>query len=614
MLNFLNLVLLSNLIFAAGPALAASSFDYPYWEKLLHMEKGKSRADGEKFFLSPDGKNNAQAELEATIKALEDPNAVSGWFNYHPQCVFKERFEFLKREKLLSPNLKEVKCPEFDTWKEGLNAEGVTLIFSSSYPNNPSSLFGHTLLRLNQKNKTNDLVDYSVAFSAIPNHDDSGIAFALKGIFGGYKGLFEITKYYTKVNEYNNGESRDLIEYELVMDEAQLNRLLNHLWELYQTTYFDYYFTDENCSAVLADLLAVAYKDDEGINDKKRWFYLPGEMIKHFYAYPDKVKSSHYRPSLKKQMVYEWSQYSGQEMNQIKKILETLVVPEDIENPKVLDGVLSFLDFTQNRKKEKLGEDEAKLYRQALIKRSKLGKKEIKEITYDKSNMPELGHDPQKFVLFTKFENHNPQIGLEIRQGYHDLMSNDQGFDRFSQFQFLNANVLYDLEEKKLTYDKIIIADLISLHDYRYYDPQLAWKVNVGADRIYDLDCNFCHKLQGQMLGGVSHRLNEYNVLTLLGGAYYELSSHLEKGYRVGPVVEFSYYVQLGNHYKLGFYDEVKWDIKNIKDDFYNQMGLRHALFLDNKRDFRFESAVISKFGSFSKNYINHQVSYGIYF
>lgn len=196
-------------------------FDNKYWLKLLHFQDGASLADGEKFFLSPDGKKNPEAELLATIEAFKDPKKTVGWFNYHPQCVFKERYEFLKSQHLLD-GVPAVACPMLDEWKAGLNADSITLIFSSSYPNNPSSLFGHTLLRLNQVGKKNDLLDYAVAFSAMPEKEDLGLIFAFKGFFGGYKGLFEVTKYYTKVNEYNNGESRDLIEYNLKNDSSRI--------------------------------------------------------------------------------------------------------------------------------------------------------------------------------------------------------------------------------------------------------------------------------------------------------------------------------------------------------------------------------------------------------
>lgn len=589
------------------------NFDHKYWEKLLHYKNGESLADGENFFLSPNGKKNPEAELRATISAFYDPNMKAGWFKYHPQCVFRARFEFLKASGLLK-DVPIVACPMFDEWKTGLNAESITLIFSSSYPNNPSSLFGHTLLRLNQKDKKNDLLDYAVAFSAVPEKDDLGVIFAFKGFFGGYKGLFEVTKYYTKVNEYNNGESRDLIEYNLSMTPEELDRTINHLWELYQTTYFDYYFADENCSAVLADLIAVGYKDDDRVNAHARWYYLPGEMVKHFSNLEGRIKSTNYRPSLKKQVAKMWEHLTPDEIQEVKNIIDMDELPEGINNTKVLDAVIGYLDFTHYRTKHKLNDRQQKMLRKALIKRATLPKAEMVKETYDVSNMPEHSHNPQKFSFFTRLENHNTLAGFEIKQGYHDLMSNDRGFDAFSQFDFFNGAFIYDFKNKKVDYDKLTVVDLVSLHEYKFYDPQMSWRAKATNERIFDLDCKLCHKVNGNAYGGMSFR-SPKTVFSIMTGVFGEASSHLRKGFRAGPGAEISFYAQMGEMYKIGLVNETRFDAtRKITDDFYNQLGLRHSFFTDNKRDYRFESSVVSQFGSFKKNTVIHQVTYGQFF
>ena len=613
---FQRLVLLSSFFIVAGPVSATTIvYDQKYWLKLLHYNHSKiSRADGEKFFLSPIGKSNPDAELAATIEAFKNPNLKVGWFNYSAQCVFRERFQFLKSQGLLNGIAIEP-CPVFDEWKTGLNAESVTLVFSSSYPNNPSSLFGHTLLRLNQKNKKNDLLDYSVAFSAVPETDDIGPVFAYRGMFGGYKGIFEVTKYYTKVNEYNNGESRDLIEYNLNMTPAELDRMINHLWELYQTTYFDYYFADENCSAVLADLLAVAYKDDDRVNAHARWYYLPGEMIKHFKTLEGRIQSTNYRASLKKQVAKMWEKLSASEISEVKAIVDMDELPENITNTRVLDAVIGYLDFSHYRKKEKLSEREQKLFRKALVERARLSKAEIVKETYDQSNMPEFSHDPQKFSFFTRLENHNTISGFEFKQGYHDLMSNDRGFDPFSQFDFFGASFFYDYKKKEVSYDQLLFVNLISLHEYRFYDPQLSWKARVTGERVYDLNCGLCHKVNLNAYGGVTLKFSHNTVLSFMAGAFGEASDHFRKGFRVGPGSDISFYAQLGDLYKIGLYNETRFDVtRKIADDYYNQFGLRHSFFNDNKRDYRLESSVISQFGSFKKNTVVHQVTYGQFF
>jgi hypothetical protein len=127
---------------------------------------------------------------------------------------------------------------------------------------------------------------------------------------------------------YNNGESRDLIEYDINMTQDELDRLINHLWEIYQTTYFDYYFADENCSAVLADILAVPF-NFEDINTHERWYYLPSEMVRTFKNIPGRVKSEHFRPSLKKQLEKKISQLTYFELQEVKYLFNNPKVQRD---------------------------------------------------------------------------------------------------------------------------------------------------------------------------------------------------------------------------------------------------------------------------------------------
>lgn len=618
---FLLLVLLSNLIFkpadsSAGSLYDSLSFDQKsYWLKLLHYHNGKSRADGEKFFLSKMGKTDPGAELVADIDNFKEQNAKSGWFDYHPQCVFRERFNFLKQVGLLK-NIPEVSCPEFLEWKKGLNAKSLTLIFSSSYPNNPSSLFGHTLMRLNQKEQSpGNLLDYAVAFSAIPEHDDIGVVFAFKGMFGGYKGLLEVTKYYTKVTEYNDGESRDLIEYDLNMTEDELDRLINHLWEIYQTTYFDYYFADENCSAVLMDILAVPFQNDK-INIHKRWYYLPSEMINTFRHIPGRIKSENFRPSLKKQLEKRLTKLSRSEINEVQKLADAKVFPSDYSNLPVLDGTISLLDFTRYRTKDKLTSDQKIIMRRALLRRSALAQVEQERPdVYDQNNRPDLGHEPQKISFFLRTEEGHSLIGVELKEGYHDLMSNDLGYDPFSQFDFLTGSFIYDKKINRLNYDQMTLVNLVSLHPYTFYDPQFSWSAKVVADRIYDLNCDLCHKLDARAYLGPTFKPHSKMALSFMSGVFGETSKHIEKGYRLGIGLEVSLLLQLAPKWKMGLFDELRFDAtKKIKNDYYNNMSFKQSYFSDVNSEWRFESSVISKFRQFRKEVWLNQLNFGLYF
>lgn len=532
--------------------------DQNYWNKLLHANKnGISRADGEYFFLSKQGKNNSADELDATIDAFKNEKEQSGWFHYHPQCVFRERFRFLKSVGLVT-DVKEKPCVEFNDWKKGLNAESVTLVFSSSYPNNPSSLFGHTLIRLNQKNKKNDLLDYSVAFSAIPNFDDIGIVYAFKGIFGGYRGLLDVSKYYIKVNDYNNSESRDLIEYQLKMTDEQIDRLINHLWEIYQTTYFDYFFFDENCSSVLADILAVPFDDIE-VNKHARWYYLPSEMIRSFWN-NNLVNSVHLRPSLKKKLEKKLSFLNSSEISAVKDL--------DYEKSlKIHDGVISYLDYRRYQTKNQLSMEQSTVLRTALVKRSTLKQAEIGNEAYSEENRPEFGHDPRKISIYGR----KNILGLELKQGHHDLMSNDRGFDPFSQFDFLAISFFYDQNKKNIYYDKFTLVDLVSLHPYRFYDPQFSWQVSVGGDR----DNNIFAK----GFGGLAFNPYRQSIFAIMAGVVGNLDPQYKHKYQIVPTLKTIFITNLGSRFKLGVFEDLS--------AFDNLLSVHFSYFASQNSEFR---------------------------
>ena len=70
----MRVLLLFVLMLEAASLEAASFFNKEqeaYWLKLLHYKNVKSRAQGPAFFLSPMGKTNPEAELQATIETLK---------------------------------------------------------------------------------------------------------------------------------------------------------------------------------------------------------------------------------------------------------------------------------------------------------------------------------------------------------------------------------------------------------------------------------------------------------------------------------------------------------------------------------------------------------------
>ncbi len=492
-------VLLCNLVFGLFPIWGASTFealskkDQITFKNLYHFYNNKAHADSSGFYLSTINSFSISKEYEKLLATLKsDPLKPTGHFNYPLKCVFPARIEFLKSiGELGDLNLSD--CKELIDWKNGLQVKSLSVVFSSSYPNNPSSMFGHTLIRLNSE-KRNELLDYSVAFSAWQEATDSGLLLALKGLFGGYRGLIELTKYYQKVNEYNYYESRDLIDYPLKMTGLEVDRFLNHLWEIYQTTYFDYFFADENCSSLLYRIFVVALKDHE-MPKEKRMYFLPRELVENLVE-ANIVDLDHLsvRGSLKKQFQNSYKNLNEKEQNDFlilrkKNEITRLEMSEFSAN--TLESAKNFFYYKKAREKGNLDIipfDENKRLHEVLVARSlNSDSSSLAHISNSFSGVvyPHLSHQPHVFNLGAYRFNHKEYFMMGVGAGFHDFTDSIHGNEAHQNFEILQTKMRISENEIKL--QNVTLIDLMSLHPFAFYDPQASWGVEIKyRDNLYE--------------------------------------------------------------------------------------------------------------------------------
>ena len=228
-----------------------------YWLTLLHHKKtrsgSRSLVDDPKFFLAPDGRDNAEEELKATIAGIF---RKTDDLRNHPVCRFVARYDWLREKLKIEPSrLPHPECIPFNGLMENIRPESVTLVFPTAHINSPASMFGHTLLTIDTNAQTR-LLSQSINYSAVTT-ETFGPLFAVRGLFGSYKGYFSVLPYYAKLQEYSDIERRDLWEYRLNFSKEEIRRLLMHTYEM-DFIYSDYYFFDENCSYNLLFLLDAA--------------------------------------------------------------------------------------------------------------------------------------------------------------------------------------------------------------------------------------------------------------------------------------------------------------------------------------------------------------------
>ena len=261
-----------------------------------NLTKNDAKVKRPDFFLAKNGSFDPYAELTATINAFVSPNkkVLRKGLMIHPICKYPARYAWL-RTKVDLPRF-EVQCEDYERFYRLIYPEKVWYVFSSYYLNNPSSSFGHSLLRFQRKarpgEKHNTLLDHGVNFAATPDTENP-VLYALKGLSGGFAGNFSVLPYFYKVREYSDFESRDLWSYQLNLSKHEIERLVQHLWEL-GGTHFDYYFFSENCSYQLLALLEVAKPDLDILKRLPAWI-IPSETVQVIKKVPGLVLDELFR-------------------------------------------------------------------------------------------------------------------------------------------------------------------------------------------------------------------------------------------------------------------------------------------------------------------------------
>lgn len=225
------------------------------WQRLLYYPENqqknvKSRVKSiQDFFVSPQGHENSDAELQAMIIALFDKNLPD---NQSVQCRFPARTYWIKQNLAITDTeLPTVTCTNFKKWQNSLNITSASLIFAQEYLDNPASSFAHIFLKLNHANPNQSLI---LNYAPAPAQNTSLAKFTYQSIFTGVKGQFTLEPYDKKIQQYRDEEGRDIWNYQLNLTHDELQQLIRQIWEIKQQD-IDYFLFTGNCATEILALL-----------------------------------------------------------------------------------------------------------------------------------------------------------------------------------------------------------------------------------------------------------------------------------------------------------------------------------------------------------------------
>jgi hypothetical protein len=473
------------------------------WQVMLHYQPTrlggwKSQADGLGFFFAGKrGKSDPAAELAATIAALmappvRDPKNPE---TMHPQCRFPARYAWLKRE-LGAADFVDQPCPVLDTWRTGISAEAVTLVYATAYLNGPASMYGHTFLRLSRSTgEGNPLLDYAVNFAADAD-TNNGLLYAVLGLTGGFAGRFYVVPYYVKVQEYTNMESRDLWEYELAFSSEQVERLVLHAWET-RNTYFDYFFIDENCSYQLLTLLEAAEPSLHLVDDFGARV-VPADTIRAVLKQPGLVRRTGSRPSLVSTMTERKARLDGRELRSAEVWAKSPIEgtpPDPTGIPRhrqaqIIDAAYDLLRYREGLKSADAPDAFKKRERRLLLARGRTGEPPQDVVARAAVDAPERGHGTLRLAVGGGVS----AVGgtfetLAIRAAIHDFLDSSDGYPESAQLEMANLRGRFDNDSRRPRLDRFDLVGILSAAPVDRWVHSLSWKAWIGVENARELGC-----------------------------------------------------------------------------------------------------------------------------
>ena len=459
----------------------------PFWISLGHYETAKlggwrSYVSDQKFFLAPDGNEHPDHELAATVQALYAPASAG---EQHAQCVYPARTRWLKAQLNLT-DLPTLDCAEFKQWFKDVSPDSAVMIFPAAYLNSPSSMFGHTLLRIDQKDVQSDhtaLLSYAINFGAYIEGSDNSILYAWKGLMGGYPGLFALVPYQEKLSEYRSLENRDLWEYRLNLTQPETARMVEHVWELKQIK-FDYFFFDENCSYRLLELLQVA-RPSLRLTEQFPLTAIPTDTVKAVKE-AGLVESITYRPSRERELLSRAEPLNADEQQWVLNVSadqKQLQAPAFKAQPKdrqalIIDAAYRLERYRANGQER----DPARAQRSFELLRA-INQNPAPELDIPRPGLPEDGHESRTWQagIGTRGDKAFGEYGL--RMAYHDLNDNAESFPLGAQIEILQMK-LRQYEGNHWQFQQLDLATIRSLTPRNELLQPLSWQVTGGLERV----------------------------------------------------------------------------------------------------------------------------------
>lgn len=516
-----------------------------YYTKNI-LNNYQSQILDKKYFLSEEGVENPLAELKATLRLQ-----FTGDKNQEFICKYPARYQFISKFKNNDPNILLKACTKLNVWKRQLNASSLSLIYPSQSMESSLALFSHTFLKINDDSKPrgsslNTVISYAAAFG--PN--ESLLSLAFNGVFGGYTGKFGTSFFYDELLRYGYKETRDIFEYRLNFTAHEIDRILNHLWEV-QDVGIRYYFLDQNCSFYLLTLMEIG-RPQLKLSEKFKYLVPPAETVRAVAETEELVSEIHHYPSKENKRQQRLSWMSEQEthvyselkkdFNSYPSVWKNLSQSLDANSQaRVLDGFNDYLTYLET-------DIAIQLRPKVLADRSQI--KPLKpEKTFIQTRMrPEEGHKTHRVGFGFGENDHGNYLNLNWRLVLHDRLDPGPAYVKNTDLETLSLDLRlqgteFDLES--LTLFKVTSIQPITNERFAASSHFHSLIAKPRSDHLANY--KYFTNIYGR---GVAYTWGNSTIDTMLN-LYVNAHPNLHKGYQAGIGAETTAMTRIGQHLKI---------------------------------------------------------------
>lgn len=573
------------------------------WHRLVQYQKTfwggfESPAESKNFFIATDGKTHPENELLATIQAFQNNTNIKskdGEYEDPAACVFPARKLFL--EKISGTQLPTPSCDRFERFKEVLQPQSMTYVFSSYYLNNPASAFGHTFLRINKGPSARDgeryeLFDYGVGYAAM-KVSENPFVYSFLGVSGMMPGSFDINPYYYKVREYNDFESRDLWEYDLSFNPEEVELIVAYIWELLNAN-FNYHYFSENCSYRILSIFEVARPSLE-LTSKLKSQVMPADTVQTLFETQGLVKNISYRPSGRATFAKRYQSLSKNEQSKIQEFareesLEKL--KKDLskdEQRQVLDAAMDYMDF-RYPKEILRKEGHYHFKKEILFARAELGgTSEPVKVPPPWSEAPHDAQGSRRLGVGMREWNNSKSYLFGFKLSLHDLLDPKIGYPPTAEITMGDFAFTYSEESHEIALDKFTAYEVISLAPIDDFNKSFSWRLKVAVERGYENNCDrLCRWTEISGGSGSTYSFwKDLDIALWLKASLLTSSDFVEDHWKMGfgPALTLRWN---RDWFALLIESYYRYDYKGVQHEFrQNSVGMNFSL--NKKLSLRFE-------------------------